>query len=90
MEIVSQVGLGALGAALGLVTDGGAIVLLEVVLQARLASKEPAAVLAVDPGLKWTEAKLPAPSAPLCTLVVLSVTVADVAALAVVGSVDET
>ncbi len=89
MEIVSQVGLGALGAALGLVTDRGAIPLLEVVLQARLASKEPAAVLAVDPGLKWTEAEFPAASASLRALVLLPIRVPHVTALAIVGAVHE-
>ncbi len=68
MEIVSLVGLGALGATLALVTDRGAIPLLEVVLEALLAPEESAAVLAVGPGLEGAEAEFPASSAPLLAL----------------------
>ncbi len=90
VEILDQVGLGALGAALALVTDRGAIALLEVVLETLLTSEEPAALLAVGPGVKGTQAELPAPSAALGALVRLTVTVAHIAGLAVVGPVDET
>ncbi len=89
MEIVGQVGLGALGAALQLVADGGVVLLHQVILQALLASEESAAVLAVDPGLEGTEAEFPASSASLLALVLLPIRVAHVAGLAVVRAVHE-
>ncbi len=89
MEILCQVGLGALGATLPLVTDRDTTVLLQMVLKALVTPEESAAVLAVDPGLEGTETELPAPSAALGALVLLAVTVAHIAGLAVVGVVDK-
>ncbi len=89
MKVVHLVGLGALWTALGLVTDGDTTVLLQMVLQALLTSKESVTVLAVSPGFEWTQSELPTPPAALLALVSVSVGVADVAGLAVVGSVHE-
>ncbi len=90
MKVVHLVGLGALWTALALVTDRGAIVLLEVVLKALLTTEESATVLALSPGFERTQAEFPAPSAALGALVQTPIRVANVAGLAVVGAVHET
>ncbi len=69
MKVLGQIVLPTLGAMLALVIDGGAILLLEVILEALLTPEESSAVLAVGPGFEGTEAEFPAPSAALCALV---------------------
>ncbi len=89
VEIVSQVGLGALRASFHLVTDGRAVLLHQMVLETLLASEEPVASATLLPGDEGTEAEFPAASASLRAHVSLPVRVPDVAALAIVGAVHE-
>ncbi len=90
LHVRGQVVLGTFGTAFQLVADGGAILLLQVVLEALLTGEESQALLAVSPGFEWTQSELPAASAALLALVSVSVGVANVAGLAVVGLVHET